>query len=187
MNNTLYTGSTLVLQSLQPCDSRTLHQRATHVDELHRYMNPPASTITLRLLLQNCTTFIHLRLFSFYFTFGFTPLPPAPPLPPAAAVGFCSGKKPVHGSSEPDQRPRPDSELGLNWSLVHFTGHHAIQIQKKKQSHFSNIKSFLLVVNASFQFALGCGCSSSPQSDFSWEASTVSDFRKRTKGQLWPR
>lgn len=32
-----------------------------------------------KLLLQNCTTFIHLRLFSFYFTFGFTPsLSPSP-------------------------------------------------------------------------------------------------------------
>ena len=42
-----------------------------------------------RLLLQNCTTFIHLRLFSFYFTFGFT-LPP-PSLPPSPSSRCCCG------------------------------------------------------------------------------------------------
>lgn len=73
----------------------------------HHCINHPCRmTPHHRLLLQNCTTFIHLRLLSFYFTFGFTPPPPHPSLPShpppphpeppaAAAVGFCTGKKTV--------------------------------------------------------------------------------------------
>ena len=80
-----------------------------------------------RLLLQNCTTFIHLRLFSFYFTFGFTLPPPSlPPPPPAAAVGFCTGRKPSSNrlapvlnsglGSEPDTPPAELVSFTFHWS-----------------------------------------------------------------------
>lgn len=100
-----------------------------------------------RLLLQNCTTFIHLRLFSFYFTFGFTPLPSPTS---RCCCGFLYWKKPVQTIFIPVLNSRRlnrddsadwkwDFNLILhwwNWFLLHFTGHHAIQ---RKRSRFISV------------------------------------------------
>lgn len=100
------------------------HQGAT------RPIAAPRMTLHLRLLLQNCTTFIHLRLFSFYFTFGLTPPSPLPYLPLLLWV-------PVLEETSSDHHRLQAGTIGLirhwlNWFLLHFTGHHATQ--KKKEA-----------------------------------------------------
>lgn len=118
------------------------------------------------LLLQNCTTFIHLRLFSFYFTFGFTPPPPSLPLLLWVSGLEETSSYPLNTSVKLSlaeswwySARRWNLNLilhWLNWLLLHFTGHHAIQ--RKKQICSSLVKSFLLVVTESFQVAFGCSC-----------------------------
>ncbi|MEQ2309621.1 hypothetical protein AMECASPLE_000739 [Ameca splendens] len=103
--------------------------------------------------LQNCTSFIHLRLLSF-FTFGFTPLhSPASPPNAAAALGFWNGRnwfrRPPYQfriSHQPSQ-PRGFSLIlhWLNWFLLHFTGHRAILIKNKLFQYKRNTFPTLLL------------------------------------------
>ena len=91
-----------------------------------------------RLLLQNCTTFIHLRLFSFYFTFGFS-LPPSLP-PSRCCCGFLYWKKnqfkPSHTSFK--------LQSGIwTWYVAGWTGFFYISLvimpYREKRSRFISV------------------------------------------------